>query len=181
MAGKERTSMRRHTSSLGLLVLVIVIAACTSSGTATPTGGVVVPGSAGPTVASSTAPATVAAEPLGTPSAAAWCAFVIDVNTRHGYMTNLTYASGAPSVAQQQAILAETMARQAYWLSVTPPDVLAATQAELAYYTSLATWTAANGWTNLAAAPTPTTTQVTLIQSLVPYQEQQCGIKFGGS
>ncbi|HEX7472989.1 MAG TPA: hypothetical protein VF323_07885, partial [Candidatus Limnocylindrales bacterium] len=72
------------------------------------------------------------------------------------------------------------MARQAYWLSVTPPDILAATQAELAYYATIAAWTATNGWTNLAAAPRPTTEQNSLIGSLVPYQEHQCGIKFGG-
>ena len=105
-------------------------------------------------------------------SAAKWCAFVIDVNTRHGYMKNKRYVPAmSVNLQVQKAIAEEGIARRAQLLAVTPPEIRGAMTAELDYFVSIK----ANGWKPVSSgAFTPA-----MQQQLVAFQQQKCGIRFG--
>lgn len=142
---------------------------------------------AAPSAAATTAPSPAAAATPG-PSAApaagggtaeAWCGFVIDINTKFGYMSNKNYSATPPSLDVQRQILTEALSRLAEWIARTPPEIKDATAAEVAYFQALKAYGDAHGWTNPAAFPQPTAAEATLIGSLVPYQEKECGITFG--
>jgi hypothetical protein len=139
--------------------------------------------SAAPTTAPTTA-ATATSVPSAAPvagggSAAAWCGFVIEINTKYGYMTNKNYSTTPPSLDVQRQILTEALSRLDEWVAKTPPEIKDATAAEIAYFQRLKAYGDAHGWTDPAAFPPPTAAEVTLIGSLVPYQEKECGITFG--
>ncbi len=134
------------------------------------------PSAAAPTAPS---PAAVATPAAGGGSAAAWCGFVIDVNTKFGYMTNKNYSATPPSLDVQRQILTEALSRLDEWVARTPPEIKGATTAEIAYFQRLKAYGDTNGWTNPSAFPKPTAAESTLIGSLVPYQEKHCGITFG--
>lgn len=175
-AGWSRLIMAAITTS-GLLV------ACSTStgggGTASPTTGVIVPASASQVGPPTAAPATATPAPAGTASAAAWCAFVIEINTKYGYMTNKNYSATPPSLDVERQIVTEALSRLDEWKAISPPEIKDATVAEITYFQALKAYGDVNGWTSAAGFPQPTTAQATLIASLVPYQQTQCGITFG--
>ena len=112
--------------ALGAL-LTVVVASCATGATAIPAG----PGASSVTAAPSTAPsaalsAAVSVAPSTAPSAspiggataaagsgtaAAWCAFVIEINTKYGYMTNKNFSRIPPSMDVQRQIVTEAMSR----------------------------------------------------------------------
>jgi hypothetical protein len=132
-----------------------------------------------PSPAEAATPVPSAAPAAGGGTAAAWCGFVIDVNTKFGYMTNKNYSATPPSLDVQRQILTEALSRLDEWVAKTPPEIKDATAAEIAYFQALKAYGDVHGWTNPAAFPQPTAAEATLIGSLVPYQEKQCGITFG--
>jgi hypothetical protein len=94
-------------------------------------------------------------------------------------MANKNYSATPPTLDVQRQILTEALSRLDEWVAKTPPEIKAATDAEIAYFQSLKAYGDANGWTNAAGFPRPTASEITLIGSLVPYQEKNCGITFG--
>jgi hypothetical protein len=115
----------------------------------------------------------------GTGTFAAWCAFVIDVNTKYGYMTNKNYSATPPTMDVERQIVTEALSRLNEWVASTPPEIKDATAAEVAWFQRMKAYGDAHGWTDAAAFPPPTTAESTLIASLVPYQQKECGITFG--
>jgi hypothetical protein len=129
-------------------------------------------------------PVTATSAPSAKPTAgggtaAAWCGFVIDVNTKYGYMTNRNYSATPPSMEVQRQILTEALSRLDEWVAKTPPEIKEATAAEIAWFQRLKAYGDAHGWTNPAGFPQPTAAEAALIASLVPYQKKECGITFG--
>jgi len=137
------------------------------------------PSAAAPSAAATANPVSSTAPAAGSGTAAAWCGFVIEINTKYGYMTNKNYSAKPPSVDVQRQILTEALSRLDEWVAKTPPEIKDATAAEVAYFQRLKAYGDAHGWTNPAAFPQPTAAELTLIGSLVPYQEKECGITFG--
>jgi hypothetical protein len=174
-------------SSRAVLAAIAIIAVSACSGTSP--GPTTAPGEPGPTIAAgqtttgSVAPSTPlpSTGPAQGASAAAWCALVIDINTRAGSMVDKTYVSPPTAAMTKQAIL-EGLARKDEILSVTPPEIHAAMAAELAYYQVLADWANQNGWDALLtnpSAPPPPADFIAAIGPLTSFQQTQCGIKFG--
>jgi hypothetical protein len=113
--------------------------------------------------------------------AAAWCAIVIDINTRAGYMVDLTYMN-PPTPAMTKQVILEAIARRDEIMSLTPPEIRDAMAAELAYYQVLADWANQNGWDALpmsTSAPPPPADFLAALGPLSSFQMTQCGIKFG--
>jgi hypothetical protein len=113
-------------------------------------------------------------------SAAAWCALVIDINTRAGYMVDKTYVN-PPTAAMTKQVVLEALVRKDEILSVTPPEIHAAMAAELAYYQVLADWANQNGWDAWAtnpSAPPPPADFLAAMGPLTSFQRAQRGIKF---
>jgi hypothetical protein len=122
----------------------------------------------------------VSAAPVaGGGSAAAWCAFVIEINTKYGYMTNKSFSKTPPSIDVQRQILTEALSRIDEWVAKTPPEIKDGTNAEIAYFQRVKAYGDANGWTNPAAFPKATAAETALIGSLIPFERTQCGITFG--
>lgn len=104
-------------------------------------------------------------------SGQAWCAMVIDVNTRHGTMVNNTYSkSGLRDAAKETAIAQEATKRRAFILSITPPQLLAAQTQELDYFAAFLQNPATTPPSNFLAGQ----------QVLIDYQKSVCGISFSG-
>jgi hypothetical protein len=181
-----RSTRARGRLPLGGLILGIALAACATAGTPPPPASSPAPGATttivGP-AATASPPASATASPppntaLPSADAAAWCAFVIDVNTRGGYMVDKTYGRTL-TAAQAQAILSEAITRKDEYIALTPPEILPGVQAEMAWYQRIADYAAANGWTDLAKFPQPTSAETAAMAPLVPFQLANCGIKFG--
>ncbi len=186
--------MRRLPVLLVAASLLVALTACTSSVTSSGPPSTA-PGAASQTAASPTAlaasvPASSVAPSLAAVSpsaasaggdAAAWCAIVIDINSRAGYIVDKTYVN-PPTAAMTKQVILEALARKDEILSVTPPAIHKAMAAELAYYQTLADWASKNGWDALAtstSAPVPPADFLAAMGPLVSFQETQCGIKFG--
>ena len=115
-------------------------------------------------------------------NAAAWCAFVIEINTKYGLMKDKVYSVAAASAMKpdvEQQLVTEAVSRGDEWLSTAAPEIRDGTAAEIAYYQQLKAWGDVHGWTDPAGFPRPTAAQTAAMASLVPYQEQQCGITLG--
>jgi len=105
---------------------------------------------------------------------------VIDVNTRAGYMVDLTYVN-PPTPAMTKQVILEAIARRDEIMSITPPEIRDAMAAELAYYQVLAEWANQNGWDALATSdsvPPPPANFLAALGPLTSFQRTQCGIKF---
>jgi hypothetical protein len=179
--------------SLAIFVTLALAAGCSTSATPNPAASTAsAPAVASAATASPSAPpiatpstaATASSVPNATPvagggNAAAWCAFVIEINTKYGYMTNKTYSVNAPSFDVQRQLITEALSRVDEWVAKTPPEIKDATAAEILYFQQVKAYGDANGWTDPAKFPQMTPAESTAISSLVPYQIQQCGIKFG--
>jgi hypothetical protein len=185
----RRTPSNTAVAAIGCL-LAVALAGCGAAATpgqgstaapATPSAAV---STAAPTTASTPAPSAAATTvpstaPTAAGTAAAWCAFVIEINSKYGYMTNKNYSAKPPSLDVQRQILTEALSRVDEWVAKTPPEIKDATAAEVAYFQRLKAYGDAHGWTSAAGFPQPTAQEATLIGSLVPYQEKNCGITFG--
>ncbi len=166
---------------------LLVIAACTTSVT-NPLPPSASPGAASPTAlassgsASSVAPSLAPVSPSAATGgdAAAWCAIVIDINTRAGYMVDLTYVN-QPTPAMTKQVILEALARRDEIMSLTPAEIRDAMAAELAYLQVLAEWANQNGWDAVAtstSAPPPPADYLAALGPLSAFQQSQCGIKF---
>ena len=97
------------------LAVVLALVVSTSSGSSN--------GSAGASQTSTTTSGSAAARGGGQPSAAAWCAMVIDINTRGGTMANKQYLqSGLTDPAKAKAVSQEAVNRRKEFLAITPGD-----------------------------------------------------------
>ena len=174
--------MDRFSRAVLAALAIVAVSAC--SGTSP---GATTAGEPGPTVAAVVA-TSAAASPTPLPStgpaqgasAAAFCALVIDINTRAGAMVDKTYVT--PTAAITKQVTLEALARKDEILSVTPPEIHAAMAAELAYYQVLADWANQNGWDALATSasvPPPPADFLAALGPLTSFQQTQCGIKFG--
>ncbi len=115
-------------------------------------------------------------------NAAAWCAFVIEINTKYGLMKDKVYSVAAASAMKpdiEQQLVTEAVSRGDEWLSTAAPEIRDGTAAEIAYYQQLKAWGDVHGWTDPAGFPRPTAAQTAAMASLVPYQTKQCGITLG--
>jgi hypothetical protein len=163
-----------------LSVCAMAVVACGGAGstrTHTPAAGAlsVQPGAS--TSASQTQPAaTSAASPTKAaavaPNAEAWCALVIDINTRYGYMKDKRYLP-AQQVSPDtfKAIGEEGISRRDEILAITPPEIKDAMTAELDYF-------AASKANNFSATTPLDSFTPALQQQLVTFQTDQCGISF---
>jgi len=179
--------VKRFPVLLAAAGLLVVAVGCTASVT-NPGPPSAAPGAASPTAlassgpASSVAPSLAAVSPSGAAGgdAAAWCAIVIDINTRAGYMVGQTYVN-PPTPAMTKQVILEAIARRDEIMSLTPPEIRAAMAAELAYYLVLADWANQNGWDALATStsvPPPPADFLAALGPLTSFQQTQCGIKF---
>jgi hypothetical protein len=202
----RRTSSRVKAAALaGFLAAALAGCGAAATGAPLPSSASVAPraslATAAPSAAATSAPTTLviaspsataapttpviatsvpSAKPIaGGGTAAAWCGFVIDVNTKYGYMTNKNYSATPPSMEVQRQILTEALSRLDEWVAKTPPEIKEATAAEVAYFLRLKAYGDAHGWANPAGFPQPTAAEAALIGSLVPYQKKECGITFG--
>ncbi len=181
--------MNRFPVLLAAAGLLVVSAACTTSITNSGPPSAA-PGAASPTALASSGSASFVAPSLAAVSpsaasaggdAAAWCAIVIDINTRAGYMVDLTYMN-PPTPAMTKQVILEAIARRDEIMSLTPPEIRDAMAAELAYYQVLADWANQNGWDALpmsTSAPPPPADFLAALGPLSSFQMTQCGIKFG--
>jgi hypothetical protein len=183
----RRTPSSLAAAALGCL-LAVALAGCGAA--ATPGQGTTAapatpgPSVAAPTTASTPAPSAAATtvpstSPAAAGTAAAWCAFVIEINTKYGYMTNKNYSATQPTLDVERQIVTEALSRVDEWVAKSPPEIKDATAAEVAYFQRLKAYGDVHGWTSAAGFPQPTAQEATLIGSLVPYQEKNCGITFG--
>lgn len=159
----------------------IAVAACgggsSTSGKTPATGASSVPPAATitasqtkPTATSATVPTKAAAV---APSAEAWCALVIDINTRHGYMKDKHYLpANQVSADVFKAVSEEGISRRDELLAVTPAEIKDAVTAELDYL-------AASKANNFSATTPLGSFTAALQQQLVTFQKDQCGISFG--
>jgi len=178
---------------VGMVLGGLLFAACGSAAAPTTTPQASTPATAS---AAAAAPVPVAASVAsvgpGTPSpgsaapaaagdAATWCAIVIDINTKAGYMVDKTYVNPPTSAMLKQSTL-EGIARSDEIMAATPAAIHNAMAAELAYFKVFAEWAAVHGWEAPATTPgypLPPAGYAATVQPLVPFQEQACGIKFG--
>lgn len=180
-------TVKRFPGLLAGAGLLVIAAACTASVTnsgppsAAPRAASPTPlASSGP--ASAVTPSLAAVSPSGAAGgdAAAWCAIVIDINTRAGYMVDQTYVN-PPTPAMTKQVTLEAIARRDEIMSLTPPEIRAAMAAELAYYQVFADWANQNGWDALATStsvPPPPAEFLAAMAPLTSFQTTQCGIKF---
>ena len=177
-------------SSLAI-ALIFVAGACSSStpapaapsapGTASAaTAAPSAPASAAPSTAASPSSAPTAPPAGGTGSAAAWCALVIEINTKYGYMKDKTYSATLPTPDVWRQIVTEALSRVDVWIAATPPEIADATAAEIAWFQSMKAYGDVHGWTDMASFPTVTPAQAKAMGPLTAYQKEKCGIKFGG-
>ena len=104
------------------------------------------------------------------PSAKAWCALVIQINTRYGAMKNKHYLPGNQvSVKSQKAIISAAVAQRARILAVTPIVIKKAVTDELTYYARLK----ARGYSNPASLAPFTIAEA---GQLLTFQHTKCGI-----
>jgi hypothetical protein len=104
------------------------------------------------------------------PSAKAWCAIVIKINTHYGAMKNKHYLPpNQVPVKSQKAIVSAGVAQRAQILAVTPPEIKKAMTDELTYYARLK----ARGYTNPASL-TPFT--IAEAGQLLNFQHIKCSI-----
>jgi hypothetical protein len=101
------------------------------------------------------------------PSAAAWCAMVIDINTRAGTMANKQYLeSGLADPVKAKAAAQEAVKRRNELLAITPPEIKDAMTHELNYYVaSLKNPSAGMGDFTIAD-----------VRALSSFQKTKCGI-----
>ena len=173
-------------ASLAIVLVMVVESACSSSATPAPAASVApatLVASAGPTAAPSvagTASVAPTAPPAGGGSAARWCAFVIEINTKYGYMKDKTYSSTLPTSDVWRQIVNEALSRVDEWRAVTPPEIMDATTAEIAWFQAFKAYGDANGWpSDFSKYPSLTAAQAKVFATLTPYQIKECGIKFG--
>jgi hypothetical protein len=184
---------RRRLGGLSLAIALILVAgACSSSSTPVPaapsvpgtssaaTAAPSVPASAAPSAAASPSSAPTAPPVGGTGSAEKWCAFVIEINTKYGYMKDKTYSLTPPTADVWRQIITEAMSRVDEWRAVTPPEIMDATTAEIAWFQAMKAYGDVHGWTSLTGFPQVNAAQMNAMAVLTPYQETHCGIKFGG-
>lgn len=101
------------------------------------------------------------------PSAAAWCAIVIDINTRGGTMVNKNYIkSGLRDPVKAKAVAQEGVNRRSEILAITPPEIRDAMAHELDYYAAVLKSPSA-GLGDFTAAD---------LQALISFQKTKCGI-----
>jgi hypothetical protein len=175
--------------SLAIVLVMVVGSACSSSATPAPAASVAPATAVAPaaSIAPSTAPsvagtASVApsAAPAGGGSAARWCAFVIEINTKYGFMKDKTYSATLPTSDVWRQIVNEALSRVDEWRAVTPPEIMDATNIEIAWFQAFKAYGDANGWpSDFSKYPSVTPAQVQVFTTLTPYQTKECGIKFG--
>ena len=105
--------MRKPTAvPAATLAVVFALVVSTSGGSSN--------GSAGAAQTSTTTSGSTAARGGGQPSAAAWCAMVIDINTRGGTMANKQYLqSGLADPAKAKAVSQEAVNRRNDFLAIS--------------------------------------------------------------
>ena len=104
------------------------------------------------------------------PSTKAWCALVIQINTRYGAMKNKRYLpAGQVPLKSQKAIVAAAVAQRARILAVTPIVIKKAMTDELTYYARLK----ARGYSNPASLAPFTIAEA---GQLLTFQHTKCGI-----
>jgi hypothetical protein len=111
--------------------------------------------------------------PAGATDAKAWCAYVIQVNTRLGTMKNkrfLPTASVTPSMWKK--VVDAAVAGRSKFLAVTPSSIKTAATHEMAYFAHLK----ANHYSRTTPLAPWTVAEVTQITN---FEKTKCGIKFG--
>lgn len=143
------------TAILGVALTLLVSACGTAAKDASPGGS--------STSTSTGGTPTSAAQP----SAAAWCAMVIDINTRGGTMINKNFVQdGVKDPVKAKAVAQESVNRRSEILAITPPEIKDAMAHELDYYAAaLANPSAGLG--DLTPAD---------LQALIDFQKTECGI-----
>jgi hypothetical protein len=104
------------------------------------------------------------------PNTAAWCALVIQLNTKYGVMKNKHYLpiNTVPPKAQK-AVISAGLAHRTQILALTPTVIKKATSDELTYFAHLR----ASGY-SLQVSPAPFT--VAEARQLLIFQHAKCGI-----
>jgi hypothetical protein len=101
---------------------------------------------------------------------AAWCAIVIQINTKYGAMKNKHYLPGNKvPLKAQEAIISAALAQRTQILAVTPAVIKKAMSDELTYYAHLK----ARGYSNPASLAPFTTAEA---GQLLTFQRTKCGI-----
>ena len=122
------------------------------------------------TTATGLAATTTASSPSAGPSAKAWCALVIQINTQYGAMKNKRYLPGNKvPLKSQKALISTAIAQRTQILAVTPTVIKKAMTDLLTYYARLK----ARGYSNPAL-----TAPLTIAEAgkLLDYQHKYCGI-----
>jgi hypothetical protein len=178
-------------ASLAILLVLAVGGACSTPASvnpATPAASsapgasvaTAAPSSAAPSAAATASPPPSVPPVAGTGSAAKWCELVIRINTKYGYMKDKTYSSTPPTMDVWRQIVTEALDHVDEWLAATPPEIMDATTAEIAWFQAMKASGDANGWTSSTGFPPMTKAQATAMGPLTEYQKKECGIKFGG-
>lgn len=110
--------------------------------------------------------------PTGAASAGAWCALVIQLNTKYGTMKNKRYlpADKVP-LSAWKAVIDAGLAGRSHLLAVTPGSIKKAMTDELAYFARVK----ANHYAQATPLGQFTVAEVT---QLVNFQRKMCGITF---
>jgi hypothetical protein len=125
---------------------------------------------ASPVPATTRAPSSSA----GAATTRAWCALVIQINTKYGTMKNKRYlpVSKVP-LSAWRGVIDAALAGRNHILSVTPASIKKAMTHELVYFAHVK----ANRY-SLATAPAPYTAADA--RQLGEFQRTKCGITFAG-
>lgn len=107
------------------------------------------------------------------PSAKAWCALVIKINTKYGTMKNKRYLpTGKVPLSAWKGVIDEALAKRRQVLAVTPSSIKKAMTHELTYFAHIK----ANHY-NLKTTPLAPYT-IADVTTLANFQRTQCGITF---
>lgn len=116
------------------------------------------------------APATAATRSVTGPSPGAWCAAVIQINTKYGTMKNKHYLPANQVTDKQRfAVYEASLKARSQLLAITPAAIKKSMADELAFFANLKA--------NKYATTTPLTPlTIADIKQLTAYQRTQCGI-----
>jgi hypothetical protein len=100
----------------------------------------------------------------------AWCAMVIQINTKYGAMKNKHYLPGAKvPLKSQEAIISAAVAQSAQILKITPAAIKKAMSDELTYYAHLKA-------RNYASPASLAPFTIAEAGQLLDFQHAKCGI-----
>ena len=119
-----------------------------------------------------TATMSAASSPAGGPSAKAWCALVIKINTKYGTMRNKRYLpEGQVPASAWEGVVDAAVAERSRILAVTPSSIRKAMTHELAWFARVK----ANHYNRATPLASFTIADIT---KLTNFQRTQCGITF---